>query len=587
MSYKYLDLTGLSHFWDKIKAKIPTKTSQLTNDSGFVNSSGNVATATTLQTYLYNRSDATNIWVKIATTTITKKASQWEEKHAFLFIKGTHNSNYNQNGIIAIDATGNGQSGIVGSYNAQFMTATKDIDLSNFYIEYLNGDSETDGVVNFWVKIATNRYASWQVKILQNNGWTIKGATATTTAMPTTGYTGKNAVLSGNSLKATQDSDGNQINTTYYKASNPNGYTSNTGTITGIKMNGASKGTSGVVDLGTVITAHQDISGKQNKLTAGSNIQISSDNTISATDTTYSSKTAASGGTDVSLVTTGEKYTWNNKTSNTGTVTSVAVKMNNTTKGTVTTSGTIDLGTVITAHQDISGKQDKLTSQTAYTAKGTSKKVPQITTNSLGQVTGITEVTITQPTVNNGTLTIQKNGTSVGTFTANQSGNSTANITVPTKTTDLTNDSGFIESEDETVANIVSLTKEEYDALDTKTPNTLYNIIDDYDDNVPTAILDNAFTIGTGTLETNHSYKNGKAVTLNFSIRTSTTAGRTLVLLTLPSGLYPTNAAVGCFATVNGTLANSWIRNQNGDVCVVTPATLTNIEIKLITTYIV
>jgi hypothetical protein len=38
-----------------------------------------------------------------------------------------------------------------------------------------------------------------------------------------------------------------------------------TGTITGIKMNGASKGTSGVVDLGTVITAHQDISGKADK----------------------------------------------------------------------------------------------------------------------------------------------------------------------------------------------------------------------------------------------------------------------------------------------------------------------------------
>lgn len=31
------------------------------------------------------------------------------------------------------------------------------------------------------------------------------------------------------------------------------------------------------------------------------------------TDTTYESKTASSGGTDVSLVTTGEKYTWNNK----------------------------------------------------------------------------------------------------------------------------------------------------------------------------------------------------------------------------------------------------------------------------------
>lgn len=38
----------------------------------------------------------------------------------------------------------------------------------------------------------------------------------------------------------------------------------------------------------------------------------------------------------------------------------------------------------------------------------------------------------TIPTVNNGTLTIQKNGTSVGTFTANQSSASTINITVPT-----------------------------------------------------------------------------------------------------------------------------------------------------------
>ena len=40
------------------------------------------------------------------------------------------------------------------------------------------------------------------------------------------------------------------------------------GTVTGVKMNGAAKtvGTDGVVDLGTVITAHQDISGKQDKL---------------------------------------------------------------------------------------------------------------------------------------------------------------------------------------------------------------------------------------------------------------------------------------------------------------------------------
>ncbi len=48
------------------------------------------------------------------------------------------------------------------------------------------------------------------------------------------------------------------------------------------------------------------------------------------------------------------------------------------------------------------------------------------------------------PTVNDATLTIQKNGTSVGTFTANASSNVTANITVPTDTSDLTNGAGFI-----------------------------------------------------------------------------------------------------------------------------------------------
>ena len=53
-------------------------------------------------------------------------------------------------------------------------------------------------------------------------------------------------------------------------------------------------------------------------LVAGNNVTITTDATndkvtIAAKDTTYSSKTASSGGTDVSLVTTGEKYTWNNK----------------------------------------------------------------------------------------------------------------------------------------------------------------------------------------------------------------------------------------------------------------------------------
>lgn len=64
---------------------------------------------------------------------------------------------------------------------------------------------------------------------------------------------------------------------------------------------------------------------------------------LTDSDTTYTSKSAVSGGTDVSLVTTGEKATWNAKTSNTGTITGIT--MNGSSKG---TSGVVNLGTVLT-----------------------------------------------------------------------------------------------------------------------------------------------------------------------------------------------------------------------------------------------
>lgn len=72
----------------------------------------------------------------------------------------------------------------------------------------------------------------------------------------------------------------------------------------------------------------------------------------------------------------------------------------------------------------------------------------------------------TIPTVNNGTLTIQKNGTTVKTFTANSSSNVTANITVPTKTSDLTNDSGYL-TEHQDISNLA--TKSELHSHSNKT----------------------------------------------------------------------------------------------------------------------
>lgn len=52
------------------------------------------------------------------------------------------------------------------------------------------------------------------------------------------------------------------------------------------------------------------------------------------------------------------------------------------------------------------------------------------------------------PTVNDATLTIQKNGATVATFTANSAQNATADISVPTKVSDITNDLNFVEEKD-------------------------------------------------------------------------------------------------------------------------------------------
>ena len=74
--------------------------------------------------------------------------------------------------------------------------------------------------------------------------------------------------------------------------------------------------------------------------------------------------------------------------------------------------------------------------------------VPEITVDAKGRVTSVTNRTLTCKNntynVYNKTLTIQKNGTNVATFTSNSNTNVTANISVPTKTSDLTNDSGFL-----------------------------------------------------------------------------------------------------------------------------------------------
>lgn len=184
------------------------------------------------------------------------------------------------------------------------------------------------------------------------------------------------------------------------------------------------------------------------------------------------------------LTTDGSAASWANVPA--GTVTSVRVQAGTGLASSQSTAQSSTLNTTISVASgyklptttEWGNKQDKLTTQTAYTSKGSATKVPQITTNTLGQVTTITEVDITHqsiksiksdnttaqstssseaiagsgtinlhkvsktgsyndlldkpsiPTVNNSTITIQKNGTNIDSFTTNTASGKNINITL-------------------------------------------------------------------------------------------------------------------------------------------------------------
>lgn len=125
----------------------------------------------------------------------------------------------------------------------------------------------------------------------------------------------------------------------------------------------------------------------------------------------------------------------------------------------------------------------------------------------------------TIPTVNDATVTIQKNGSTVSTFTLNQSSNETVNITVPTATSDLNNDSGFItgiNSSDVTTAlgytpvNPTSLatvaTSGNYDDLTNKPTIPAAQVNSDWNANSGVAEILNKPTLGTMASESASDY---------------------------------------------------------------------------------
>lgn len=114
----------------------------------------------------------------------------------------------------------------------------------------------------------------------------------------------------------------------------------------------------------------------------------------------------------------------------------------------------------------------------------------------------------TIPTVNNGMLTIQKNGVNVKTFTANQSASVTANIVVPTKISELTNDSNYITSSASITGNAATATKATQDASG-RVFTTTY-----------ATKTEAKYTAGTGITITNNVISTSKPANIHFVTET-------------------------------------------------------------------
>ena len=287
-------------------------------------------------------------------------------------------------------------------------------------IHYAAGD--------YYVQIVYNNSNSWRRRCDNNTwgSWVQDKLTDTTYSAATTSAAGLmssddktklNGIATG-ATKVTTDTVSGW------------GYTKNAGTVTGVKMNGTTKSpSSGVVDLGTVLTSHQDISGKVNTTTTVNGHALSSNVTVTKSD--------------VGLGDVGNFKAVSTVASQDLSDTEKSNARANIGAGTSSFSG---------SYNDLSNKPTIPTNNNQLT-------------NGAGYITGITKSMVTTalgytpPTSDTNTWrTVQCNGTSIGNNTLNikagtnvSLSNSNGTITItstdtntwPTYTSQLTNNSGF------------------------------------------------------------------------------------------------------------------------------------------------
>ncbi len=316
-----------------INIPVPTTTSQLTNNSGFITNTVNDLVNYYTKSETYTKTEVANLIAGITTVTFqivqtlpTADASTYFNTSKVIYMlqqSGGKTGDYYQEYITVRTGTDPNY-----TYSWELIGDTK-IDLSGYVptSRTIAGVDLVDNITKSELLTALNVEDGAQVnkiEIVKVNGSTLTIDTTDNSV---------NITVPVNLSDLQDDATHRLVTDTQISTWNAK-QDAITGAASTITSNNLTTGrvvisnSSGKIDTSSITTTklgyltdvtsniQSQINSKQDTLTAGSNITITTvDNnlTISATDTTYSSLPAASGGTSVSLVTTGEKYTWNSK----------------------------------------------------------------------------------------------------------------------------------------------------------------------------------------------------------------------------------------------------------------------------------
>lgn len=458
---KTSDLTNDSNF--ATTSQIPTKTSDLTNDSGFL-------TSYTETDPIYSASPAAGI--------TSADITAWNNKSDF---SGSYNDLTNKPTIPSLTrrtstsapATvgslvlgGNGTSAlpyafptIVGTNDESFWSYIRTTDITSGISEAYLGAYEYDPTENWWSGKKEARLALYSdiptvgnaTLTIQKNGASAGTFTANATSNKTINITVPTSAADVSALPASTKYGASiavSINTTDYKV-----------TTTLKDQDGNTLGTAQVIDLpleSVVVNGSYDSTNKKIVLTlqSGSTIDIPVGDLIAGlqSEITSTNKLASDLVDDTNQ--THKFMTSAEKTKLSGIAAGAEVNVQSDWNVTSTSSDAFikNKPTIPTRTSQLTNDSGYLTSYTETDPIYSASPAAGITDadisswNAKSDFSGDYDDLTNKPTIGNATLTIQKNGTNVQTFTANATSNKTANITVPTKTSELTNDSGFLDS---------------------------------------------------------------------------------------------------------------------------------------------